>query len=322
MKKSQKIAEAVNASMYPYPYQNLLLADMPGEIWKPMPDYEGYYMVSNKGRIKSLPREKSQFLRGTFRHYTKRERIKKQTVCKNFNSYAQEYKYALSFRTSINRIEVTYRVARTVYKTFVGPVPDKMVILNKNGDPFDNSPENLYPASRKEVSREIYEKNKEVINKIQGIPSEIAVSQYDLEGNYIKTYKSLARAAEAIGVISTSTITEAMKNSRRISAGGYYWREGENKNPLDVSLIKDRIKQLKREASLNHSKKIVQYDLAGKYITTYNSAREASERTGLSINVIRNGLYGKRSSVHKFIWKHADSFDVIPNKIEVEEISK
>ncbi|WP_128330638.1 NUMOD4 domain-containing protein [Apibacter sp. HY039] len=30
---------------------------MEDEIWKDMPDYEGYYQVSNLGRIKSLARE-------------------------------------------------------------------------------------------------------------------------------------------------------------------------------------------------------------------------------------------------------------------------
>ena len=30
--------------------------DLPNEVWKDIPDYEGIYKVSNKGRIKSLTR--------------------------------------------------------------------------------------------------------------------------------------------------------------------------------------------------------------------------------------------------------------------------
>lgn len=30
--------------------------DLPNEVWKDIPDYEGIYQVSNKGRIKSLAR--------------------------------------------------------------------------------------------------------------------------------------------------------------------------------------------------------------------------------------------------------------------------
>lgn len=37
-----------------YPYQNLDLVDMEGEEWKSCIDYDGYYEVSNKGRVKSV----------------------------------------------------------------------------------------------------------------------------------------------------------------------------------------------------------------------------------------------------------------------------
>lgn len=33
---------------------NLSLKDLPGEIWKPIPEVEGYFTISNKGRIKRL----------------------------------------------------------------------------------------------------------------------------------------------------------------------------------------------------------------------------------------------------------------------------
>lgn len=39
-----------------YPYQNLSLEDMPCEIWKDIPGWEGFYQVSNYGRIKSSKR--------------------------------------------------------------------------------------------------------------------------------------------------------------------------------------------------------------------------------------------------------------------------
>jgi len=77
MKKSEAIKRAVDASMYQYPYQNFSLVDREGEIWKPILDYEDYYMVSNKGRIKSLPREKSRFFGNKFVNITRKEIIKK-----------------------------------------------------------------------------------------------------------------------------------------------------------------------------------------------------------------------------------------------------
>ena len=38
-------------------YQNLSLEDLPNEVWKDIPNYEGLYQVSNLGRVKSLPRK-------------------------------------------------------------------------------------------------------------------------------------------------------------------------------------------------------------------------------------------------------------------------
>jgi hypothetical protein len=37
-------------------YENLSVIDLPNEIWKDIKDFEGLYEVSNKGRIKSLPK--------------------------------------------------------------------------------------------------------------------------------------------------------------------------------------------------------------------------------------------------------------------------
>ena len=38
------------------PHKNLSLEDMDGEIWKDIEGFEGYYQISNFGRVKSLSR--------------------------------------------------------------------------------------------------------------------------------------------------------------------------------------------------------------------------------------------------------------------------
>jgi len=43
------------------PYQNALLADLPGEEWKDIYDFEGLYQVSTHGRIKSVQRDVTLF---------------------------------------------------------------------------------------------------------------------------------------------------------------------------------------------------------------------------------------------------------------------
>jgi len=317
MNKIKANIRAADASMYKYPYQNLSLVDMEGEIWRFVPDFEEYYMVSNKGRIKSLPREISHRLGKHFISHTTEAQIMKQTISKAYSKLSQKYTCGLTFRASLDRKAYTCKISRVVYEAFIGHIPGKMVIAHKNGNPFDNSPDNLYPMSRKELSRENYEKYKEIINKKQGEFAEITVSQYDLKGNYINTFGSLVQAGEALG-INSSNLTNVL-NGKRLTAGGYYWQKGDNKTKLDISSLEERLKQIKRESSLKSSKKIIQYSLTGKYMATYNSIKEAVEKTRLSRDAIEDVLKGKRSLNREFIWKYADSFDIIPNRIEVEE---
>ena len=47
MKKSKALSQAADASMYKYPYQNLSLVDMEGEVWKELPQSNEYIQVSN-----------------------------------------------------------------------------------------------------------------------------------------------------------------------------------------------------------------------------------------------------------------------------------
>jgi hypothetical protein len=64
------------------PFQNKSLIDIPGEVWKDIPGFEGSYQASNMGRVKSLdrtvvhPRLYKQFVKG---------QILSQSVAKNHN---------------------------------------------------------------------------------------------------------------------------------------------------------------------------------------------------------------------------------------------
>ena len=319
MKKIKAIIQAADASMYKYPYQNLSPVDMAGEIWKPMPEFEEYYMVSNKGRIKSLAREVAHYIGKHFITHTTEEVIMKQSIFKSFAKYRQEYSsYGLTFRCTVGKITEVRRVSRAVYEAFVEPVPNKMVVLHKNDDPFDNSVENLYPATQKELARKVYEKNREAINRKQGLTAEVIVSQYDLEGNYLNTYRNLLQAAEAVE-INASSISSVINGKRRLTAGGYYWRRGDSKDKIDTSFKEERMKQIKQINSEMQSRRIVQFDLTGKFIAVHNSIKEAVEKTGLSRDAIGDVLRGKRYLSREYIWKYADSFDEIPDQIKVEE---
>ena len=59
--------------------------------------------------------------------------------------------------------------------------------------------------------------------------------------------------------------------------------------------------------NLNKTKKVEQYDLTGKYITTYNSIREAERVTGTRNTGINNCLHNTYKQSNGYIWKYADN---------------
>ena len=69
---------------FPLPYQDRHTALLPDEVWRDVTGYEGYYQVSNLGRIKSLdrviphPRIGKQTVRG--RLLTQKVAINKNTI--------------------------------------------------------------------------------------------------------------------------------------------------------------------------------------------------------------------------------------------------
>ena len=69
--------------------------------------------------------------------------------------------------------------------------------------------------------------NQEIINRFK-----ISVLQYDLEGNFIKEYESLAKAFEETGT-TTSQISRVCKNKRK-KANGFIWRYKNGNNLMEI----------------------------------------------------------------------------------------
>lgn len=310
--------KALTDSMYKYPYLNLSLVDMDSEKWKDLPGYEGYYMVSDKGRVKTMPRDIAHRIGKHFISHRTDEKIIKQSIYKTNNRYRDEHYEALIFRTTVGNLSKTQRVARCIYEAFVGPVPRGMFVLHK-GDPLDNSVENLYAATKKELANFQKERNKDAINARGGLFAEKEVSQYDPEGNYLATFKSIKQAAETTGIDGPG-ITEVV-NGKRITAKGYFWRQGNDQTKLDVAAIYKKAKDKQLTSAKVHSKRIVQYSLEGEYLNTFESIKAAMEKTGLSREAIAGVLYGNRYLSREFIWKYADSFKdgEIPSRIIADE---
>lgn len=100
------------------------------EIWKPVLGYPNY-QVSNLGRVKSVHRR--WFGTNTT-----------EIILTPIFIGSPKYPHVRLYE---NKKHMTIRVSRLVYSTFVGPIPDKMVIDHKDHNVLNNNTENLRLAT-------------------------------------------------------------------------------------------------------------------------------------------------------------------------------
>lgn len=118
-----------------YPYQNLSLDDMNGEVWKDISGYEGYYQVSNMGRVKSLPKLKG---------------VGYITKCKIMNCGCLTNGYpAVNLKKDGLKMKRA-RIHRLVALAFIPQIEGKYFIDHINGIKVDNEVDNLRWCTHKE----------------------------------------------------------------------------------------------------------------------------------------------------------------------------
>lgn len=301
-----------------YPYQNLSLDDLKGEKWDDIPGLDGYYQVSNFGRIKRLQR-KVTYQNGTI--VTLSERIKVLNVCKAPNEELGDFTFHLLLSVQVNNKTYRFSVRRLVYCRFVKEFAlddQSVLIVPKNGNGLDIRPENLkmikaiqqrkltYDNSRRTSSlkgrfgEEIKQASVEVCQK--------KISQYSKTGKRIRTYPS-AREAERITGISHGSIG-ASARKLVIAAGGFYWRYG-NAYRIDLKeLLKTH-----RQGYKSRGMRVTQYDLFGNKIAEYPSILKAEQETGICYGSIRGVLLGSYKSAGNYYWRK----DTGPDKIDLSK---
>ena len=119
------------------------------EIWKDVPEYEGYYQVSNMGRIRSVERLVTQRHSATKGFYTRKfpERI--------MNPFADKSGYQYVSLSKDNCIERKC-VHVLVLQAFIGNRPDNHECNHLNAIKNDNRLENLEYCTKSENIRYSY----------------------------------------------------------------------------------------------------------------------------------------------------------------------
>ena len=190
------------------------------EIWKDIEGYEGYYQVSNLGRVKSLKRKvwNGKTLAN------KKESI--MAVSKNKNNYLKVCLFK-------NNKSNTFYIHRLVAKAFIPNLNNLPQVNHKDEDKANNNAKNLEWCTQKYNSnygtateRRIKNTNfKEIGRKmdkthITNLGKKRTRPVINITTNI--SYRSAAEAAMKLDLQATK-ITACCKGKRK-STGGYKWR--------------------------------------------------------------------------------------------------
>lgn len=135
------------------------------------------------------------------------------------------------------------------------------------------------------------------------------VSQYSLEGNFIRTYDSISDAARDNN-ISQGDICSCCKNKIRF-AGSYIWRYSDE--DIDTYCYFDRKTRSESLAEFNKSKRkaIEQRDkVTGELLNTFDSMKQGALAIGKSNpSPISHCCLHLTSSAYNYHWCYKDSYD-------------
>ena len=154
----------------------------------------------------------------------------------------------------------------------------------------------LHPSYGTHLSEEHKEKLKNSVRK--------EVSQYDLDGNYIATYKSAADAQKTTQCSANQII--AVCRGKGYTSKGFQWRYGNSKENIGKPNIPKSKGPVGRTGKLNgKSKQIYQYTLQGELINIWESGLQAEKiggycSTKLSKAINSEKPYGKLGEIKNF----------------------
>jgi len=246
-----------------YAFMNLSLVDMEGEEWLDIPQFDGYYLISNYSRVKSLPRLIQYISRGrTVSRYTK-ERIVPQSIKGTHNEYTKKYIFSLQVILSYEGQAYHFLIHRLMYELYIGNIDfetDKLRIVHKDGDNLNNRIENLESSNGtaifyKSLKNETRPSKPKKPDKIH---NQLGVCQFDLEGNLIQHFPSVTAAAESFQarVCDLKKILSKRVKQRK----GFVLRyETDTYNG--------------EYADYSKSKKVSQYTIDGVLIKTYDTLK-------------------------------------------------
>lgn len=175
------------------------------EVWKDVVGYEGFYQVSNLGRVKSLPRL-HKYVHG---YYMAKERILSPRVCGKQREY-------LSVALHVDGKTKQYKIHRLVATAFIPNPYGYNEVNHKDENKGNNKMDNLEWCSRS------YNVNYGCRIEKQRKAMFKPVVAYSKSNKIVMEFNSIVDASKFAKVDATN-ISRACKKEGRIS-GGYLWK--------------------------------------------------------------------------------------------------
>jgi len=246
-------------------FKDLALDISEKEEWKDIPGFEGLYQASTLGKIRSLDK---------YVNYKNKGLALKKGIILNPKISNKGY-YEVTLMKNLKRYYK--RVHKLIALTFIENPNNYTIINHINENKLDNRIENLEWCTCK-YNIEVYHENR------------MNIYQYDLNGNFIKEWKSITKAANEFKLDKTG-IQHCCKGCLK-TYKNYIWSY--------KKLNKDEInKRLKNNVLV----KINQCDNNGNILNTFNSITEAAKFVGCNPSAISMYLSGVRKNVKGYIWK-------------------
>ncbi len=183
---------------------------MENEVWKDVEGYETLYQVSDLGRIKSLSRIQST-----------RKIISEEIIMVGYikpNGYK-------TFTLHKDKKKTTFLIHQIVAKAFI-PNPDNRTQINhKDGNPLNNNIDNLEWCTQSENNFHAYRvlgKKAHFLGKVT--PKAKQLQQLDLNGNLIKEWESISKAAKSLNIDRMGINDFCNGKSKHSSYKGFIWK--------------------------------------------------------------------------------------------------
>lgn len=251
-----------------------IISQIDGEEWRPVVGFEGLYEVSNKGRVKSLPRI-VKCASGEFLTY---ERILVGGVSAGYRHYPL-YKEDGSHKD--------LRANRLVAEAFI-PNPDNLPFVNhKDENKQNDCVENLEWCTPLYNTRYGTALERASLNNAKNK----RVCQYDMDGNFIASYYNINQAARSVRG-KHPTIVQCCKRIRMSYKGCIWLYEGDGQFLQQV---------VEKNRKSNNFHRVRRINRITKECTEYGSVSEAGRTSGRTREQIERRI--KKPNLDKeYIW--------------------